>query len=108
MASTPSAALERLRIETQTLEKQMEAMRARIAAVASQREHAVASVDNELCTRCGICASICPRQAIVIENEVMIDTERCSGCGACMLQCPTRALQLVRVNAPPEGLSPAV
>ena len=96
MANAPSTALGQLKFEAQALEEQLEAMRSRITTMESQREHVVARVDDRLCSQCGICVSICPNEAITIEEKVVIDSTRCSGCGVCVCQCPSNALQLVQ------------
>lgn len=50
--------------------------------------------EKALCTSCGACASICPKQAIRIVpdeqgfNYPIIDESRCVGCGACSNVCP--------------------
>lgn len=43
------------------------------------------------CTLCGVCASICPTQAIKIENEVITDSTKCILCCACIKQCKEEA-----------------
>ncbi|HDN73415.1 [Fe-S]-binding protein [Archaeoglobales archaeon] len=52
--------------------------------------------DEERCTHCGVCVSICPTRAISfnVEKKVVIDTEKCIHCGACIKVCPTNALSL--------------
>jgi len=100
MANIPSTELDQLKVEAQTLEDQLETMRSRIATVEPQRKHTVVRVDDGLCTRCGICASICPNEAIVIDETVVIDPARCSGCGACADQCPRNAVHLVQERRP--------
>lgn len=45
------------------------------------------------CTQCGICASVCPVEAIYQENGVYkIDRERCIGCYACVSACPEEVM----------------
>jgi len=55
--------------------------------------------DNEKCTDCGACVSLCPVDAITFENDfsVEIDEERCIGvtCGLCVDACPARAIRLI-------------
>jgi len=52
--------------------------------------------NEESCTHCGACISICPTEAIFINEEkrVVIDRESCVHCGACVKVCPTKALAL--------------
>jgi len=49
------------------------------------------------CLHCHLCASLCPKKAIEIdENDVhTIKREICDGCGICSSQCPSSALKLV-------------
>jgi len=49
------------------------------------------SIDQDLCTQCGICAEGCPVGAIDSENSALIDTEKCITCCACIKNCPQNA-----------------
>lgn len=57
-----------------------------------------ASIDEEACSACGVCADErCPMEAIVEENgSYSVVPERCIGCGACTATCPTDAISLIR------------
>ncbi|EKD51341.1 MAG: dihydropyrimidine dehydrogenase [uncultured bacterium] len=51
----------------------------------------VAQIDNETCSLCGQCVSLCQdagQQAITQGTAVMIDKETCTGCGLCAAMCP--------------------
>lgn len=48
-------------------------------------------VNNELCTRCGLCQDVCQFEAI--ENG-LVKTLSCEGCSACVLICPCQAITL--------------
>lgn len=57
----------------------------------------VIDVDNERCKGCGVCVSVCPTQAIALNNKVnvmgynfcyMINADACIGCAACGMICP--------------------
>lgn len=62
----------------------------------------VALLDEELCRRCGTCASRCPFGAIAMEaGGPEVDVRACMGCGVCAAHCPAEALGLVR--APEKG-----
>jgi len=48
---------------------------------------------EELCNYCGICAQVCPENAInVQEGQWVWDREKCFGCGKCVENCPEGAL----------------
>ncbi|MDX2413989.1 MAG: EFR1 family ferrodoxin [Bacteroidales bacterium] len=49
---------------------------------------------DEKCDRCGICVSVCPTDAIYIDETVITDKSSCILCCACVKECPTGA----RVN----------
>lgn len=51
------------------------------------------SVSTEKCGKCGLCAAVCPSQAIkILGDRVDIDESLCTGCGLCVTACGTRAL----------------
>ena len=64
-------------------------------------------LDKELCTGCGVCAIVCPKEAIdekpplVVEGRLKkkpaidIDPESCIFCGECVVLCPYKALKMV-------------
>jgi heterodisulfide reductase subunit A len=59
-------------------------------------EPTVVPVNDELCSGCGICITVCPYSArsldpvrhVAVVNEVL-----CEGCGACAAACPSGAAQ---------------
>ncbi len=52
--------------------------------------------DEEVCTQCGDCVSVCAYKARSVENGILkVTTERCSGCSACEYACPVAAIRLV-------------
>src|SRR4030067_2997433 len=63
-------------------------------------------LDKELCTGCGICAQICPKEAIeehppsVVNGRLKkkptidIDPKSCIFCGECVVLCPYNALKM--------------
>ncbi len=56
----------------------------------------VSYVNKDLCSKCGICASMCPHSAIIIEEDgAKVDSAFCRGCGLCMSVCPNHAIQLI-------------
>lgn len=63
-------------------------------------------VDQGLCTGCGLCAGICPAEAVSMDTsrvpKARIDLDRCSDCGLCTRICPgggTRFADLSRAGA---------
>jgi ferredoxin len=47
-------------------------------------------VNNE-CDQCGICAEVCPANAVDSANSRIIDKEKCITCCACIKKCPKGA-----------------
>lgn len=69
-----------------------------------QREPMVAKVDEDLCSSCGICESLCPFSAVelVVANEnkdkkksAKVNAALCEGCGTCVAACPSGAARLL-------------
>lgn len=53
--------------------------------------------NEERCTECGACVTICPTQALVIDiqtRHVIFEPEKCIACKLCVPVCPPRAMQL--------------
>lgn len=62
------------------------------------------TVNNHLCTGCGICEDVCPKQAISItrmhgEHRPILDKSLCLGdkCGRCLKVCPGVGINLVGI-----------
>ena len=52
-------------------------------------------VDPGKCTGCGECESVCPPEAITIEDEIAVIAERfCEECGECVDACPEDAITI--------------
>ncbi|MBA7476106.1 Ion-translocating oxidoreductase complex subunit B [subsurface metagenome] len=53
--------------------------------------------NEEKCTHCGACISICPTGAFEVDpstRNVKFDNEKCMACGLCILPCPPRAMEV--------------
>lgn len=49
-------------------------------------------IDSTICEVCGVCAGVCPADAIIVEGDsVHIEEERCTACLACVNVCPVGA-----------------
>jgi heterodisulfide reductase subunit A len=56
----------------------------------------IAKVDENLCSACKTCLSICPYTAITFDTEgnvAKINDALCRGCGTCVAACPAGAIQ---------------
>jgi MinD superfamily P-loop ATPase len=53
----------------------------------------VPEIDNQKCTKCGLCADSCQFGAINVFNHgVMVFNSLCHGCGVCSIVCPHEAI----------------
>jgi coenzyme F420-reducing hydrogenase delta subunit len=51
------------------------------------------TIRDELCSRCTVCLSICPFEAISQhEDQITIDLDKCTVCGICASACPSGAI----------------
>jgi heterodisulfide reductase subunit A len=61
-------------------------------------EAITAAVDPELCNSCGLCAKVCPYNAISVDTRAktaaVVTEAACSGCGTCAAECPTMAIMM--------------
>ncbi len=58
-------------------------------------EPIVASVDEERCSGCRVCNTLCPFGAIEFDEEKQVSrviTALCKGCGTCVAACPANAI----------------
>ncbi len=61
-----------------------------------QREPIIARVDEDLCSGCKMCISVCPydaREFNAAKNIVEVNAARCEACGSCVVTCPSGATQ---------------
>ena len=55
------------------------------------------SRNEERCTHCGACITICPTGAFELDpvtRLVGFDNEKCLACGLCLKACPPRAMEV--------------
>jgi coenzyme F420-reducing hydrogenase delta subunit/ferredoxin len=62
---------------------------------------AAININQDLCSKCLVCHSICPYEAIKRDAEtgrVEIDLQKCQACGICYSACPVFAIEMVYYN----------
>lgn len=94
----PEQELAALKQQAELLEQQKRQLNNRIAQLESGQK-AVAVVDSEKCTGCGICEDVCPANAIKVNGQALVQPELCTGCGLCVGECPNNAIILTQQKA---------
>lgn len=64
----------------------------------SEKCVAAIEINQDLCSKCSICHSVCPYEAIKRDpdtGKVEIDMQKCQVCGICYSACPVLAIQIV-------------
>ncbi len=59
-------------------------------------EGIVSSIDEDMCSACGTCETVCPYSAIHVNKErgvAEVNEALCKGCGTCCAACPSGAAQ---------------
>lgn len=59
---------------------------------------AAVNINQDLCSKCCVCHSVCPYEAIKRDSEtgkVEIDLQKCQVCGICYSACPVSAIEIV-------------
>lgn len=64
----------------------------------------VNTVNNDLCTCCGLCVDLCLFGALSVDGVASVNQTKCVGCGVCVNSCGDKALILVR--RPEEEIKP--
>jgi ferredoxin len=86
-------------VPDEALQKVVKAFRKRGATVSIPK---LIEIDNEECISCGACLTLCPVEAITIDEDatVVFNQEKCLGstCSACVDACPSRAIKSVKQN----------
>lgn len=60
-------------------------------------EAATSFIDEDLCSGCGQCATVCPFGALAlhpVRRVMRVNSVLCQGCGACGTACPSSAINL--------------
>ena len=70
----------------------------------------LAALDDDACTRCGICVRRCPFGAWSLEGKkeqrvLRLEERECRGCGVCATGCPEDAITMVRRTATGEAVA---
>lgn len=52
---------------------------------------------KDLCSACGLCADLCPVEAISPIGIYIIDEKLCTLCGLCQESCPSDAIQFIEI-----------
>lgn len=62
-------------------------------------------VDQETCTKCGICWMYCPEGTIGKSKKGIFEVDYiyCKGCGVCAKECPTNSIEMVRESESIDG-----
>jgi ferredoxin len=50
------------------------------------------AVDTDKCDECGTCISVCPGNALLIDDRLTVSAEKCTSCGMCVKVCPAGAI----------------
>jgi len=117
---SPDQEIEMLRTQADTIMAQFRTINARISELQGEEVPAPADVvgiearrktsddtrggrttaivDEEECVSCGICASVCPEEAITVNDIAVIDYLKCTGCGSCVDECPSTAISLTELK----------
>lgn len=72
---------------------QMAMYRKMLAKRILRKDTAQSYTVNENCTRCGICAKVCPADNITVTDKVRF-ANRCEVCYACLHNCPQNAIHM--------------
>ncbi len=64
------------------------------------------AVDRRRCTRCGLCATLCPARCIRMEDGPVWEVEACQACQRCVGYCPVRAIHVPGKPAQPYAVAP--
>jgi ferredoxin len=84
-----------LRGEDKEYEKGVEYLRSSGVKIQPLSEDIVRN--SAKCTDCGVCVTVCPAQALIVDQasrKVIFDEEKCIACELCIKICPTHAMEV--------------
>ena len=61
-------------------------------------EKVAVKINEDCCSRCSICASLCPYDAIKKDadtGKTVLEIEKCQVCGMCYSTCPSQAIDII-------------
>ena len=61
-----------------------------------EREPLIASIDQDICIKCGACMKVCTYGAIKgeVKKHIYVIPALCEGCGNCLAACPVGAIKI--------------
>ncbi|HDL08395.1 MAG TPA: 4Fe-4S dicluster domain-containing protein [Desulfobacteraceae bacterium] len=87
--------LDQLKQQAQILQQQKQEIEKRISELESGRK-AAAFIQTDKCTACGICANVCPNNAISIDKYAVVNPKLCTACAVCVSECPNGAITITQ------------
>ncbi len=61
-------------------------------------------VNDKTCISCGICVSLCPHEALTMQERLPAITGKCRVCGLCAASCITKAISMKAKKFSDEGI----
>lgn len=87
--------LGQLKQQAQGLQQQKQEIEKRISELESGRKVA-ALIQTDKCNACGICANVCPSNAISIDKYAVVNPKLCTACAVCVSECPNGAIVITQ------------
>ncbi|MDM8534084.1 EFR1 family ferrodoxin [Clostridiaceae bacterium HSG29] len=71
----------------------------KLLSIINMDKMGVKNVHKDQCTGCGICASVCPYDAIsMVDGYPKFDESKCESCFACYNMCPTKSIYTPKLD----------